>query len=97
MTADAAPQGLHRYLEIERQLVEHRHQRWMAGLPDDETTEARFFDQLEDAGAALTAEERAALREIVIERATIKPGQADVDVASPRRTGHGSRRMAQVA
>ena len=60
---------------------------------------AEFVRALTEAGyrAALTPEERAALREIVIERATIKPGRADIDVASPRRTGHGPRRVAHVA
>lgn len=97
MTRDAAGAGLHRYLEIERRLLEHRARRWWGGLAEDEDAEARFFEELEDAAAALTPEERAAMREIAIERATIRPGEADVDVASPRSTGHGPRRVARVA
>lgn len=46
---------------------------------------------------ALTPEERVALREVVIERATIRPGDTDVDVASPGRTGQAARRVARVA
>jgi len=73
MTGDPGPTALHRYLEIERQLLAHRAQRWLAGLPEDDEAEARFSHLLEEAGAALTPEERAALREVVIERATIRP------------------------
>ncbi|MCE9634483.1 MAG: hypothetical protein K8T90_02155 [Planctomycetes bacterium] len=98
MTADAISSGLARYLEIERRLLAHRASRWFAGVTDGEDpAEARFFDELDDAGNALTGDERAALREIVIARATIRPGDTDVDVASPTRTGQGPRRVARVA
>lgn len=89
--------GLARYFEIERRLLAHRASRWFAGVTDGgDPAEARYFDQLDEVGSALTADERAALREIVIARATIRPGDTDVDVASPTRTGQGPRRVARV-
>ncbi len=88
--------GLQRYLDIEGQLLAHRAKRWFQGLPPDKEAEARFFDELEAASEALTPEETAALREIAIARAIIRPRTTVVDVAAPRRTGQGPRRFARV-
>lgn len=97
MTADSNPTNLARYIEIERRLLAHRASRWFAGVTDGEDpAETRFFDELDAVGNALTDDERTALREIVIARASIRPGDTDVDVASPTLTGQGSRRVARV-
>jgi hypothetical protein len=98
VTAESHPSGLQRYLDIERRLLAHRAKRWFDRLPEeDDEAEARFFDELEAAGRALTPEELTALRGLVVARATTRPGDDEVDVASPRRTGQSPRRFARVA
>lgn len=98
MTADADPSELGRYLDIERRLLAHRAARWIQGVSGpDLDSEERFFDELELAYSRLSDAARAALRELVIHRATIRPDDVtEVDVESPARTGHGSRRLARV-